>query len=93
VQCVFKVAVSIFKPAKREVRSLFRFLNTKGETTAEIHRQLIRVYGEDAGNRQNVAKLCRELTAGRTNVHDDKRSGRPSVVTARLIQKTEKISL
>jgi hypothetical protein len=29
-------------------------------------------------NRQNMAKWCRELKAGRTEVHDEKTSGRPS---------------
>jgi acetolactate synthase small subunit len=43
----------------------------KGETAAEIHRQLISVYGEDVMYRQNVANLCREFKAGRSDVHDE----------------------
>jgi hypothetical protein len=65
--------------------SVIPFLNAKGETAAEIHRQLISVYDEDVMNGQNVAKWCCEFKAGRTDVHDDKRCGRPSVVTDCLI--------
>jgi hypothetical protein len=41
--------------AKREVRSVIRFLNTKYERPAEIHKQIVAVYG-NAMNRQNVTK-------------------------------------
>jgi hypothetical protein len=37
-------------------------------------------------NRQHMAKYCREFEAGR-DVHDEIRSGRPSVVTDEIIQK------
>ena len=40
------MAVLIPNPAKCEVRLVIRVLNAKGETAAEIHRQLISVYGE-----------------------------------------------
>jgi hypothetical protein len=40
-------------------------------------------------NRQNVAKWRRELKAGGTEVHDEKWSWRPSVLTDCPIQKTE----
>ncbi|GFG39392.1 hypothetical protein Cfor_08341 [Coptotermes formosanus] len=36
-----------------------------------------------------MAKWYHEFTAGRRDVHDDKRSGRPSVVTDCFIQKIE----
>ena len=32
-------------------------------------------------NGQNVTKWCRELSEGRTNVHDEQRSGRPSMIS------------
>jgi hypothetical protein len=65
------MAESIQNPAKYEVRAVIRFLHAKGETAAEIHRQLASVYGEDVMNRQNVAKWCRKFEAGRSNVHDE----------------------
>jgi hypothetical protein len=55
------MAVSIQNPAKCVVCAVIRFLHTKGETAAEIHRQLVSVYGEDVMNTQNgVVNLKRE---------------------------------
>jgi hypothetical protein len=87
-QCVLKMAASIQNPARCEVREVIRFLHTKGETALEIHRQLVSVYGEDIMNRQNVAKWCREFEAGRNYIMMNM-SGRPSVVTNEIIQKTD----
>jgi hypothetical protein len=67
---------------------VIRFLNAKGEAPAEIHRQVVRVYG-DVMNRQNVAKWCREFNTGRTEVHDEQRTGRPSLINNDLFQKVE----
>ena len=44
------MGVSIQNPAKCEVRAVIRVLHAKGETVAEIHRQLVSVYGEDVLN-------------------------------------------
>jgi transposase len=38
-------------------------------------------------NRQNMAKWCHEFEAGGSDVHDELRSGRPSIVTDEIIQK------
>jgi hypothetical protein len=57
------VAVSIQNPAKCEVCAVIRFLHAKGETAAEIHCQLVSVYGEDVMNRKNVVKWCCEFEA------------------------------
>jgi hypothetical protein len=70
---VFEMEAPIQSPAKCEVRSVIRFLNTKGERPAEIHKQIVAVCG-DVMNRQNVTKWCRELCGGRTDVHDEQRS-------------------
>jgi hypothetical protein len=69
---VFEMAVLIQSPAKREVRSVIRFLNAKGDCPAEIHKQIVAVYG-NVMNRQNVTKWCREFSEGRTDVHDEQR--------------------
>ena len=42
---VFEMAASIQIPVKCEVRSVIRFLKAKGERSAEIHKQIIAVYG------------------------------------------------
>jgi len=38
---VFEMAAPIQSPAKCEVRSFIRFLNTKGERPAEIHKKML----------------------------------------------------
>jgi hypothetical protein len=63
---VFEMAVPIQGPSKCEVRSIIRFLNTKGECPAEIQKQIVAVYG-DIMNQQNVMKWCREFSEGRTH--------------------------
>jgi hypothetical protein len=76
---VFEMAGS---PAKYEVRFVVRLLNAKGERPAEIHKQIVAVYG-NVMNRQNVTKWCRELCEGRTEVHDERKSGSPSLISGR----------
>jgi hypothetical protein len=83
-QFVFKMAVSIQNLARCAV---IRFLHAKRETAAEIHRNLVSVYGEGVMNRQNVAKWCCEFEAAISDVHDEIRTGRPSVVAEDIVQK------
>ena len=75
-------------PAKCEVLSVIRFLNAKEERPAEIHKQIVAVYG-NLVNRQNVTKWCREFSEGRTDVHDEQRSGRTSLISYELLQEIE----
>ena len=42
---MFEMAAPIQSSAKCEVRSVIRFLNAKGERPAEIHKQIVAVYG------------------------------------------------
>jgi hypothetical protein len=49
------MAAPIQSPAKCEVRSIIRFLNAKFERPAEIHKQIVAVYGK-VMNWQNVTK-------------------------------------
>jgi len=79
---VFEMAAPIQSPAKCELRSVIRFLNAKGERPAEIHKQIVAVY-DNVMNRQNVRNRCREFSEGRTDVHDEQRSGRPSLISGR----------
>jgi len=82
------MAPPIQSPTKCEMHSIIRFLNTNGERPAEIHKQIVAVYG-NVMNRQNVTKWCREFSKGRTDVHDEQRSGRPSLISDDLLQETE----
>jgi hypothetical protein len=43
---VFEMAAPIQNPSKCEVRSVIRFINAKGERPAEIHKQIVAVYGK-----------------------------------------------
>jgi len=74
---MFEMAASIKSPAKCKVHSVIGSLNAKGEHPLEIHKQIVVVYG-NVTNRQNVTKWCHEFFKGRTDVHDEQRSGRPS---------------
>jgi hypothetical protein len=85
---MFKMAAPIQSPAKCEVRSVIWFINTKSEHPVEIHKQIVAVY-DDVMNRQNVTKWCREFSEGRTDVHDEQRSGRSSLIFDDLLQITE----
>ena len=86
---MFETAAPIQNPAKCLVRSVIRFFNTKCECPGEIHKQIIAVYG-NIMNPQNVTKLCREFSEGRTDVHDEQRSGRPSLISYDLLQEIER---
>jgi transposase len=52
---------------------------------ADIHRQLCEVYGEYAMSDSMIRRWARHFNEGRENVHDDPRSGRPSVVNEGLV--------
>lgn len=80
--------VPLASASKCELRSVIRFLSAKKVTPIEIHRQLVEVYGEKCMDIKNVRKWSREFNFGRTNVHDEERSGRPSVSDA-IVQAVE----
>lgn len=60
------------------------FLNAKKIQLAEIHCQLIEVYGEGVMNEGNMHKWCWLLNKGRTNVNGEAQFGRLSVTTEEL---------
>ena len=82
-------ATSIPTPAKCEIRAVIRYLVWKGKPPVEIFNEVKSAYGDCAMNRTSVYKWCREFKGGRTSVHDDQRSGRPSIVTDELVEKIE----
>ena len=71
----------IERPANCEIRSVIRFLNARNVKPADIHRQICEVYGETAMSDGMVRKWVRKFNEGRDNVHDEPRSGRPSMVS------------
>lgn len=84
------MAIKIEHPADCEVRGVIRFLQAKGLRPVDIFRDITEVYG-DVINPRNVANWCKRFCDGRTDVHDENRSGRPSIVTVDLIQKVDEI--
>jgi transposase len=55
-------------------------------SAVEIHRELSTVYGQNAMSEGTVGQWCRVFKDGRANVHDEERSGRPSVLSDDLVQ-------
>lgn len=68
---------------------MIRFLNARKLRPIEIYRQITEVYG-NVMNEASVRKWCIMFNDGRTNVHDEERSGRPSVVTDELKGRIER---
>ena len=54
---------------------------------SEIHHQICQVYGDNAMSDDMVRKWVRMCNEGRENVHDEARSGRPSLVDDDLVRK------
>ncbi|GFX21015.1 histone-lysine N-methyltransferase SETMAR [Trichonephila clavipes] len=76
---------TIDQPAYCEIRSVIRFLTAKNVSVAEIHRQISDVYGPNVMSSSKVRKWVTAFKDGRENVHDEPRSGRPSVITDDLV--------
>ena len=70
-----------------EIRSVIRFLNTRNVLPSEIHHQICQVYGDNAMNDGMVRKWVRMFDEGWQNVHNEVRSGRPSLVNDDLVRK------
>jgi transposase len=56
---------------------------------ADINRHICEVYGENAMSDGIVRKCVRKFNEGHDNVHDEPRSGRPSVVSDDLVRAVE----
>ena len=69
------------------IRSVIRFSNTRNVLPSEIHHQICQVYGHNAMSDGMVRKWVRMLNEERENVHDEARSGRPSLMNDDLVRK------
>jgi len=70
-----------------EIRSVIRFLNARNVLPSEIHHQICQVYGDNAMSDGMVRKWVRMFNERRENLHDEARSGRPSLVNGGLVRK------
>jgi hypothetical protein len=77
---------TIDNPTNCEIRDIICFLRAKSMNAAEIHRELCAVYGQQVMSEGTLRQWCRMVKDGRTNVHDEERSGRPSVVSDDFVQ-------
>jgi len=68
-----------------EIRSAIRFLNARNVLPSEIHQQICQVFGDNAMSDGVVRKWVRLFNEGRENVHDEARSGRPSLLNDDLV--------
>ena len=83
------MCAAINNPASCEVLAVIRFLLARNNNAAEIHRQLCEVYGPNVMSDGMVRQWCRLFKEGRANVHDEERSGRPSVIKGDLVEKVK----
>jgi len=63
-----------------EIRSVIRFMNARYVLPSEIHHKICQVYGDNAMSDGMVRKWVWMFNEGRENVHDEARSGCPSLV-------------
>jgi len=68
-----------------EIQSVIRFLNARNVLPSEIHHQIHQLYGDNAMSDVVVRKWVRMFNEGRENVHDEARSGHPSLVNDDLV--------
>ncbi|GFY24342.1 uncharacterized protein TNCV_1013911 [Trichonephila clavipes] len=58
-------------------------------SAADIYRQITKVYGTEAMSDNKIRKWVRKLKDGRTDIHDEERSGRPSKIIDDLMLAVE----
>jgi len=73
--------------ADREIQSVIHFLKARNVLPSEIHHQICQVCSDNAMSDGMVRKWVHMFNAGRENVHDEARSGRPSLVNDDLVRK------
>lgn len=66
---------------KSEVRAVIKYLQKKGLTPTEIHKDMTDVLGDSAPSYQVVKNMSREFRLGRTTCEHAKGAGRPVCVT------------
>jgi len=70
-----------------EIQSVLRFLNARNMLPSEIHHQICQLYGDNAMSDGMARKWVQMFSEGRENMHDEARSGNPSLVNDDLVCK------
>ena len=98
VYWLFKMPPIIVSPADCEVRAVIRFLSAKGLKPIDIHREICAVYGQNIMSDGMVRKWVKAFKDGLLKceqhtcvcvLHDEQRSGHPSVVNESLVQEVD----
>jgi len=76
---------TIEEAADCEIRSAVRLLYASNVLRIEIHHQICQMYGDNAMSDDMVRKLVWMFNERREIVHDEARSGRPSLVNDDLV--------
>jgi len=79
----------IAAPASCKVRAVICFLHAKGQSAAEIHRRMCRVYGDNVMSDSCVREWRRKFRDRCTDMHDEGDQERHSIVTDELVQKVD----
>jgi transposase len=79
----------IAAPASCKVCAVIHFLHTEGQSAAEIHHRLCRVYGDNVMSDSCVREWCRKFRDGRTDMQDEGGQERHSIVTDGLVLKVD----
>jgi len=69
------------------IQSIIRFLKARNVLPSEIHHQICQLYGDNVMSDGLIRKWVRMFNEGRENMHDEARSGRPSLVNDDLVLK------
>jgi transposase len=83
----------IDNPASYEIRAVICFLHAKNVSETEINNELCAVFCQNVTSEGTVRQWCRMFKDGRRNIQDEKRSGRPSVVSDDLVQSLDRKNL
>jgi hypothetical protein len=83
------ICPAIDNPTSCEIPAVIHFHHAKILSAAGIHRELYAVYGRNVMSEGTIRQWCRMFKDGQTNVHDEERSGRPSVVSDDLVQSVD----
>lgn len=86
------MAAIIKNTANCEVTAVIHFLWEMNRIVVDTHLEICTVYGKNITVIVMLDKLYCLFTDGQTNVHDEKRNGRASVVTDELVEKEKEKS-
>jgi hypothetical protein len=75
--------------ASCEIHAVIRFLHAKHMNAAGIHRELRALYSQNVMSEGTLRQWYRMFEDGRTNVQEESRSDRPSVVSDDIVQSVD----